>query len=576
MCATVAIGTLLAVRLWTGEPPSLTAVIIVGLACGFSILPIIGYLVILSVGFSAAAICIALALTLAFVVALQIWSPKGGIERIRPAIGRESVYGLLLPLVISLFSLLLRLNAVLIEEPLPEVDPWFWLYHTRVLLATGGIDYSLAGAYPLGFVLLTSLISADTPTYQVVYGVIRFIGPALSAVTTFAVYRATLKCFGGQWRVASIASLGFAVGNLLQFRGRLATPETEALLLFVVFLSYVYIYEQRSVPLTALLLAGLVAVHPTTALVAFGIWMLSEIRRPHRSTIVADARGVARYCVTVVLLLSPLLVALLMNTDLIARYGFYGESMLSDQGGTALAIVRDSLNSLVTYSLGPVLFGVSLVGVSRYLLGPRKSKWAYIGWGVCVLWALSAFIPILFFRVGAPRAATFIVFPAMIIIGHVYVGLEDTVTSSSVETPLLRSGSAKKAMVFLLIISAQLFYGCSYDYSGHRYISTTGLDTLEWIAGSNIRADSVYVYDSWVNLGSTNIAQAVLYPLPSFANDTLRSGSWSAAMKYIDSHGARIFVVVTANEPLYQYLIAAGNLEVYNNAGMSVVLYNRL
>jgi len=570
--AILAIGLFVTVRFWTGESPSLATTIVVGLAIGLSVLPVIGYVVILTTGFSAAAIYAALALTLAVMVVVQIRIPQGRMNWVPPVVNKELIYSLVLPLAISSLSLLMRLYAVLLAEPLSEVDPWYWLYNTRILLATGRIDYSLAGAYPFGFVLLAALIASDTPSYEATYAVIRFIGPVISGVTTFAVFKATQKCFGGNWRVASIASIGFAVGNLLQFRGRIGTPETEALFLFVVFLSYLYIYEQRSMPLTALLFAGLIAVHPTTALVAFLIWVLSEFRIPQRVTLAADIRRAARYCVVITLLLLPVLAALIINTDVIARYAFYAAGLPLDQGETPLAIVRNSLDSLVIYSLGVVLFGVSLVGVLRNVVGFRREKWAYIGWGLCVLWALSAFIPVIFFRFGAPRAATFIVFPAMIIVGHVYTNIIDSIQSPSTHGSLLRSARFKEAAIVLLIVSAQVFYGCTYGYLGERYIPEAGLNSLEWIAGSGIDADSVFVYDSWV---ARNIAQAVLYPLPSFANDTLRYGPYSNLTEYIDDYFREVLVVVGVEEALYGNLTASGHVEVYNNAGVSVVLYNR-
>lgn len=554
-----------------GSQSTVTKAIIAS-GIGLSILPVIGYLVVISVGFSFLSIYLPLVALLLLLLVLYLRRYKTGSLQ-RPAINKRAMFTTFLALGVASVSLILRARSILASRVIAELDPWVWFYNTEVLAMDGVIDYSTVGAYPMGFVMFAGLLSISNPVYSTIYDIIRFIGPALSFVTTLVVFHAFYTYFEGNWQGATIGGLGFAVGNLLQFRGRMATPETMALLLFVIFLSYLFIYKGKSPFIASILLAGLVMCHPTTALVAFGIWFLTVLKKPESDSFKNASLKLLLPVAVFLLLLAPLLISMGTNTDLIERYAYY-------LGGTGLDIPSDPLmfsqaafNELIVYSLGLVIFGVSFIGALRYILFEGTDKWAFMGWGLCVLWSLISFLPVIFIYYAAPRAATFVVFPAMILVVREYLTLtENREIDITLPSNFLRKPVVKKTIVFVLIISVQMLYGYSFGYINQRYISDEGLQVLEFLGENGDTANATYVYDQWV-VGFWYARVVLKNRISFFSNDTFRYTPWETTRDYLDSHGNTILVCVLESEYLYSIMVSEGHQDLLNVSGLHVFQY---
>jgi hypothetical protein len=562
----IVIGCSVTYQLWIGTKPSLVALLLIGIFVGLSIQSVVCYILLPLVGITVLTLYPTLLLISCALLFIQ-WK-SGKLPSSIPTfnLDQKRILVEILAISVAFVALMLRLRSVLASDVLSAIDPWFWLYHTRYMLLTGGVDYSIAQAYPMGFVFFTSSLCLPTPGYAFVYNIIRFLGPVVSFGATYAVFK-VMDDYFNDWRIGIVGSLGFAVGSLLQFRGRMATPETIALYFLIIFLSYLYIYKQNSPILTALMLTGLVLYHPTTALIAFGIWILTEISTKEWKKLFSELKHVSRTIILMIVMLLPALVTLSLNNDVIARYAFYGSS-----SNTPLSLWDTvvSMNNLVTYSLGGVIFGLSFLGVLFFLGGHRQSKWAFIGWLLCFGWAFFAFLPFLFFKEGAPRAATFIVFPAMILIGEVIQKIEKTlegVNGSSLS--FLKGVDARKGLVFVLIISAQLFYGVGYLYINERYITPVELNALEWTQSLDPAYSTVVVYDNWT---IWNIATSVLYPRAVYSNDTLRSGNFSGFLQFIEGLDNQVLIFVNEHESCYTNLLLLGAEELYDNSGLHILL----
>lgn len=564
----VSIGCSLTLLGWSGKSISMNILILVGSAVGLLALGVIGYSILIVVSFSILTVYLVLS-TLALVLVMLVVKKRRHLLVIYDKkINRRRIIRELAALLIATTALFLRLRSVFASETLSAVDPWFWLYNTRYMLLTGGVDYSIAQAYPMGFVFLCTSFCLPTPDYMFVYDLIRFIGPAISFITTYAVFK-IIEHYFDDWRIGMLGGMGFATGMLLQFRGRLATPETISLYFFVIFLAYLYVYRERTPWLIALMLAGLVIYHPTTALIAAGIVLLTELKIPTRDIIHSEVKELLTFLIIFLILLLPMLVALSLNNDIISRYGYYGNAIETAKSFEDVVIAG---YSLVTYSLGGHIFGLSFLGAILYLVGNRKSRWAFVGWGICLLWSLLAFIPIVFFDASSPRAATFIVFPAMVLVGEVVLKLEEVIEGFEVQSPtFLKSVDMRKTLVLGLILSAQLIYGLGYFYYNERYISDAGLETLEWVASSELDVDTIYVYEEW---DTYNIARAVLMEMTIIANDTVRNDEYANVAVYIEMHSEYALIVTERSEQLYADLIANGFSQLFANSEYVIFLFD--
>lgn len=550
------------------EQYSLVDLLILGSAVGLSLLGIAGYLVLLSVGFSVLTLYIIMVCITAF-VSFIVYKKQGMVWKLdTPKIKSQYLVPVVLAFVISLFGLLLRLRSVLHSPVISTLDPWLWLYNARYLQHTGTIDYTSLKAYPAGFVFLIVSLADFGTNYDSVYSLMRFFPPIISFFTIMVVYVVSRRYFGNEYAPV-IISMAFAVGNLLQFRGRLATPETLAIFLFIVFLSYLYIYDGKSPYLTSLLLAGIVIYHPTTALIAFGIFFLNNIKFQQIPSIKKSIQIGMKYILPLVIFCIPAIISIALNNDIFARYGFYGNPVETTTVVDPIDSIDSSLKLMIGYSLGPVLFGLSLVGVLQFIVGIHDKKWTVTAWTVCVLWAASEFVPIIFFVYSAPRSATFIVFPASILMAQVVVTLIDNIRQDDSRLPKIpHKSKILKASIITVIISFQLVYGISYLYINSRTISSEEMQILDWIRENQDDDKIVFTYERWIG------SYAIVYPKQCIANETLREGNLENLKSYLLSFNSDILIIVKQHESLYQELFEEGYQHLVNISRIHVFLLN--
>ena len=253
------------------------------LAIGFSILPVISYILLGVNAFSAFAIIFVALILVVVIFAILLREKKISLnfsfQFPSESVQTNSKQRILLTslILIMIFAFLLSIRAIYNRFTLLEIDPWYWLYNTRFLVTENTLDYSSIKSYPAGMAFFTIALIFLEPTYEFLYVIYRFFGPIMSLLIVLSSFVVGMRAFPDKIAPPIIIAIASTVSHHLLFAYYLARPETIAIFLFIITLNYIFQSENPSPVISTVLIVGIFLYHPLTCAVLLGILITSKI-----------------------------------------------------------------------------------------------------------------------------------------------------------------------------------------------------------------------------------------------------------------------------------------------------------
>ena len=562
---------------------------ILSVTIGLTLLAAISYLFILFGLFSGLASLVSLALVcvLAVLASKAKWSKEEVIATFKLTASsikrhlrlprtrkdlRNFAIGAIPVIFLLLIAFWLRIDAVLRQNALLEIDPWYWLYNSRFLISHGAPDYAQASAYPLGLSIVLSVLATLDSSYEFLLLLFRFTGPILATFTALVVYRLAKRYTNGAIAPAVIAGLAFAFSHNLRFSGRLTIPETFGVLFFIVTLGYMYIYKHPRAPVISILFAGSFIFHPLGCAVLLGVVILVELFNASRENVRSALVVAARELLMAIIILAPMLVAIGLNSTLFSSYAYYTTPSDSNTP-LSMVVVVEWLDYFSRRSLGYILFAVASLAGAIALVYKTEDKWLGLTLVFFLLWIAFSWFPIHLTSIDVKRAASWAVFPLSLlvcksymyarnkILGHSLRASESIANNSHFSVRRDMKKSMLLGLMFSLIIVSQTLSAMSYTYNGTYYISKPDEMVMEWVALNLNEAQAVYVYKPYYD---RSIAAAILFPMQPFANDTIRNSDFATIDRFVSNWNVTTAVILRESENLYNYALAHSWKEVFN------------